>query len=164
MFELLLKKFLGFRQDWWPMSSTSLSHKLLSYLSPCHLWPSQLYSGFSWKKHLGFPCVVCVQSMWWCSKVLDLMLHPLQLICACAEATANISGCLAAKFGQTFCRVFFQSARCSEILDNAEYPQIPPRQNFCAGKRPWLGNTEHTYPCSFLRVDFILLYNWACVQ
>lgn len=107
MFELLLKKFLGFRQDWWPLSSTSLSHKLLSYLSPCHLWPSQLYSGFSWKKHLGIPCVVCVQSMWWCSKVLDLMLRPLQLICACAEATANISGCLAAKFGQTFCRVFF---------------------------------------------------------
>lgn len=40
---------------------------------------------------------------------------------------------------------FFQSARCSEILDNAEYPQIPPRQNFYTGKRPWLGNSEHTY-------------------
>lgn len=38
---------------------------------------------------------------------------------------------------------FFKSARCSEILDNAEYPQIPPRQNFYTGKRPWLGNTEH---------------------
>lgn len=50
-------------------------------------------------------------------------------LCMYAEATAKLSGCLAAKFGQTFAELL-QYARHSEILDNAEYLQIPPRQNF----------------------------------